>query len=134
MIIVDDQLSLAVLGGRARELAPDEPVATTWGFHFRLMRALADDARVGRLTRASTSDVRRQALSPPPATLVVLDPRELTGVAAGLAVRHRLNLLGAELFAAARSYDAGVRLSAGKVGRGWPEAMAVEGIDLVVVD
>ncbi|HET6793692.1 MAG TPA: hypothetical protein VFH45_04585 [Acidimicrobiales bacterium] len=130
MIIVDDRLSLEALGGR---LAMDEPPATTWTFHYRLLRALHDGGRWGSLSRTATQDALRVATEPPSSRLQVLDPRPFTGEAAVLAVRHGLNLLAAELMAAARHHRAGVHLSAPNIGRRWPEVMAAEGIDLTVV-
>lgn len=134
MIIVDDRLSLDALAGRLDHLAGDGPIATTWGFHYRLVRALSDDTRVGRLTKASTAALRRVAVSPSPALLLVLDPRPITGIAATMAIRHRLNLLAAELVAAATYHSATVALASVNVGRTWPGVFAAEGITLQVVD
>jgi hypothetical protein len=108
-------------------------VATTWSFHFRLLRALADDVRRGTLSGSATPGARALAAEPPDSLLRVLDPRRLTDEAAGLAARHGLNVLAAELMAAARRYRATVHLSAPNVGRRWPEVMAAEGIALTVV-
>jgi hypothetical protein len=58
----------------------------------------------------------------------VLDPRDITVEAADIAVRHGLNLLAAELIAAAVRHGAEVRLTAGNVGRRWPAAMESEGV------
>lgn len=134
MIVIDDRLSLDVLAGRPGHLAGLGPIATTWGFHYRLVRALSDDARVGRLTKASTAALRRAAVSPPPGLLVVLDPRPLTERAARMAIRYRLNLLAAELVAAAAHHSATVALAAANVGRTWPDVLAAEGITLQVID
>ena len=72
------------------------------------------------------------AADPPPARLLVLDPRTTTARAAELASRYDLNLLAAELFAAAVEHGAEVRLSAANVGRRWPEVMEAEGIRFTV--
>ncbi len=135
MIIVDDRLSLDALAGRRHRFggAADDTVATTWSFHYRLVRALTDDARVGRLTASAPAALRELALAPPPAELLVLDPRTLTEVAAQASVRHGLNLLAAELVAAAVGHDARVALSAPNVGRAWPAVFAAEGIDFQIV-
>ena len=133
MIVVDDRLSLEALAGRLGTLAADGPLVTTWGFHYRLVRALSDDAQVGRLTRASTATLRQSAIAPPPGVLMVLDPRSLTETAARMAIRHRLNLLAAELVAAAAYHSATVALAAGNVGRGWPDVLAAEGISLQLI-
>lgn len=134
MIIVDDRLSLEVLAGRMADQLAGETLATTWGFHYRLVRALSDETRLGRLTSASSATLRRAALAPPSDLLVVLDPRRLTETAAVLAGRHRLNLLAAELFAAAKVHSARVMLSAGNVGRAWPKILASEGVELLIAD
>lgn len=65
---------------------------------------------------------------------MVLDPREVTGEAAGLARRHRLNLLATELVAAARARRATVWLSPGNVGRSWPEVFEAEGVDWQILE
>jgi len=126
VIIVDDRLSVETLAGRFHRR--DGPVATTWTFHFRLMRALADDSRVGRLTGASSRDLRALAASPPAGRLLVLDPRMVTAIASDLAMRHGLNMVGAELLASAVEHSATVVLSAGNVGRTWPEVFSAEGV------
>ena len=129
MIIVDDKLCLDALGGRL-EMA--EPVATTWSFYYRLLRALRDGSRWGALSRSSTVEALRIAAQPPESRLRVLDPRPITDEAAELAVRHGLNVLAAELLAAARHHGAAVHLSAPNVGRRWPEIMASEGVSLSI--
>ncbi len=130
MIIVDDRLSLLSLGGHLSLTEPQE-VATTWGFHYRLLRALTDESRVGALTRASSPQLRQIAAAPS-GRLTVLDPRVLTVTAAAMASRHRLNLLGAELVAAATIHRAPVLLSHGNVGRSWPGVFRSEGLELRV--
>ncbi len=125
MIIVDDKLSLDVVGGR---LNVAQPVATTWGFHYRLVRALRDETRWGALSQAATAEAIRAAANPPESLLQVLDPRIVTDEAASLAIRHGLNLLAAELIASARHYAAQIYLSAPNVGRRWPDVMAAERI------
>jgi hypothetical protein len=134
VIVVDDRLSLEALAGRLGEVAGDESVVTTWGFHYRLVRALSDEERIGRLTRASSAALRRAAIAPPTGLLQVLDPRPLTETAATMAIRYRLNLLAAELVAAAKYHSATVALAAVNVGRTWPDVLAAEGIRLRVID
>ncbi len=136
MIIVDDRLSLDALAGRRAQFGatPDEAVATTWGFHYRLVRALTDTSRMGRLSGgAPAALVLDTVLTPRPADLQVLDPRTLTAAAATAAVRHGLNLLAAELVAAALHHQASVALSSPNVGRAWRAVFAEEGIELRVV-
>lgn len=127
MIIVDDKLSLDALAGRL-----GSAVATTWCFHYRLLRALSDTARWGALSKVVDPASRRVAADPPAERLTVLDPRLVTERAADLAVRHGLNLLAAELFASALHYGAEVHLSAPNVGRSWRKVAAAEGVALVI--
>jgi len=135
VIILDDRLSLEALAGRRERFgaAEDEAVATTWGFHYRLVRALADPSRVGRLTAAAPVALRERVLAPPPTDLLVLDPRVLTGMAAEASARHGLNLLAAELVAAATKHRARIALSALNVGKAWPAVFAAEGLDVRIV-
>jgi hypothetical protein len=130
MIIVDDRLSLLALAGRYHL---GDRVATTWTFHYRLLRALAEPNRFGALSRDANDDVRRFAAEPPGDRLVVLDPREVTARVAELSVAHGLNRLAAELMASGLRYGAAIHLSAGNVGRDWPESMVALGLDLTVV-
>ena len=131
MIIVDDRLILDALSGR---LTSDESIVTTWSFHYRLVRALADEARWGSLHDAATDEARLLVIDPPRALVTVLDPRVVTARAAELARRHTLNLLAAELFAAAIHHRARVRLSAQNVGRQWRSIMGAEDIGFDIVD
>lgn len=133
MIVVDDRLSLDALAGLTVPHARGGPVATTWSFHYRLVRALSDETRVGVLTRASSPAMLQAALRPTPARLQVLDPRELTGEAARLSSQHGLNLLAAELLAAAVVHRSTIVLSAPNVGKRWRQVFAGEGVELHVV-
>ncbi len=130
MIIVDDQLSAAVLS--ERRSFPDD-VATTWAFHFRLLRALHDPRGGGQLTQASADGLLPIAAKPPPELLMVLDPRTTTDQAAAFAIADRLNLLTAQLLAAATHHGATVALSDGNVGRSWPALFEDHGIALEVI-
>jgi hypothetical protein len=129
LIIVDDRLSLDVLAGRLTLGS----CATTWGFHYRLTRALSDESRHGVLSRNAGPEVRAVVANPPGERLRVLDPREVTSLAARMAVRHGLNVLGAEMIASAVHYRAELYLSAGNIGRSWPDALAAEAVSLTVV-
>lgn len=133
MIIIDDRLSRIVLGGQRPELLAGAELATTWGFQYRLVRALIDDRVEGRLSRGAAEGLRSTAAAPPPGVLAVLDPRELTQQAAELAIGHRLNLLVAELLAAATHHRATVALSEGNVGRSWPALFEDRGVPLEVI-
>jgi len=133
VIIVDDRLASAVLSGRRHLVPGDGPVATTWGFHYRLVRALTDGRVEGTLIRAAADVAPAIAASPPPAVLDILDPRLATHATAQLSIDHRLNLLAAELAAAAQVHRAEIVLAAGNVGRSWPDLFAELGIPLTVV-
>lgn len=133
MIIVDDRLLRTLLGGGAEDLSERDRVATTWGFQYRLVRALHDSRVEGRLSGADAAGVERLAADPPIDLIQVLDPRLVVLPAARLAIDHRLNLLTAELVAAAVVHDAEVVLSERNVGRRWPALFAELGITLTVV-
>lgn len=136
MILVDDRLTLEVLAGRRHLVgaADDDTIATTWGFHYRLVRALTDTSRAGQLSSdLPAGQLLDAVLAPRPSDLQVLDPRTLTGPAAAAAVRHGLNLLAAELVAAAMHHRATIALSSANVGRAWPDVFAAEGLELRIV-
>lgn len=133
MIIVDDHVSIALLGGRSIPELAGEPMATTWGFHFRLLRALASEEQTGALSRRAVEGIRSLAASPPPELLRILDPRELTVQAARIASRQRTNQLTAELVAAAIVHQAPVATAARNAGRSWPQIFSDEGGLLVVL-
>lgn len=135
VILVDDRLCVDALAGRRIPNATsDEVVATTWGFHYRLLRALADDRVVGSLSRATPAALRDRAANPPPDRLVVLDPRASTAMAAELAARHSLNVLASELIAAAKVHGCHVVLMASNVGRRWPDVLEIEDVPLRLVE
>jgi hypothetical protein len=129
VIIVDDRLALEALAGR---LGTGDQVATTWSFHYRLVRALADTRRTGRLSSASAEAALSLVVDPPVELLQVLDPRAVTQGAAQLATRHGLNVLAAELVASAVHYRADVHLSSANVVLRWADVMAAEGVDLTI--
>lgn len=129
MIIVDDRLSLDVLSGR---LVLGE-CATTWGFHYRLVRALGETRGRGILSQAMSDEARAVVANPPAERLSVLDPREVTALAAEMSGRHSLNLLAAELVASAVHHRAELYLSTANIGRSWPGVLAAESVRLTVV-
>lgn len=133
MIIVDDHLAiLAAAGGLPFE---EGPVATTYAFWYRLIRAVHSPGVFGSLSREVEASAARARLANPPADrLLVLDPRASVGAAAQVAARHRANLVLAELVGAARHHGATVRVTAANVGRTWVGIMEAEGIELQVVD
>lgn len=133
MLLVDDRLAYRSIAG----LLPGEiggwPIATTYGFHYRLVRALASTAVAGALSRHAHHDIALdQVISPSPDRLVVLDPRRSLGPAVGVAARHGVNLLLAELVGAAKA--AGIPVRVTTAGVRWNEVMAAEGIDFAVID
>lgn len=135
MIIVDDHLALLAIAGRLPDLGVDGPVTTTWGFHFRLTRALLDPARHGSLSRRNVDPAAaaRRILHPPAHRLVVLDPRASVDEAVRVAIVHGANLLLAEILAAAVHHEASVRITEANAGRTWPSAMEAEGVDFDTV-
>lgn len=130
---MDDHLAiLAVASGLETE---QTPVATTYAFWYRLVRAVHAPGALGRLSReVEATAARRQILHPPADRLLVLDPRLSVGAASEVAARHRANLLLAELVGAAQHHGATVRVMAANVGRGWAGVMEAEGIEFEVVE
>jgi hypothetical protein len=137
VIIVDDHLALLALAGRLPELPNTEgPVATTYAFQFRMVRALADSTRSGTLSRrlADPTAALRRAMRPPAHRLVVLDPRATFELAIDVATRYPANLLLAELVGAARHYQAAVRVTPANVGMSWLAVLTAESVDFGTVD
>lgn len=135
MVVVDDHLAIRALGGLPIPTASsDDVIATTWGFHFRLLRALADPRVDGSLTRTTPDAVRAAAARPPAGRLIVLDPRDVTADAARIAVQHGLNLLASELVASAKAHQARIVVTAANVGGRWQTACDAEGLTLDVVN
>jgi hypothetical protein len=133
LILFDDHLAQAVLIGHRHVAPEDGPATTTWGFHYRLIRALTDTSISGSLSRATPQRMLQVASDPVRYGLHVVDPRELTTTAASLAIEHRLNLLTAELLAAAQVHEAEVVLTERNVGRRWPALFDELGLTLTIV-
>lgn len=135
MLIVDDHLALLAIAGRLPDLEVDGPVAITWGFHFRLARALSDSATLGSLSRRNVDPAAaaRRVLHPPAHRLVVLDPRASLDETVRAAVACRANLLLSEVLGAAVRHGASVRITAANVGRTWSATMAAAGVDFAAV-
>jgi hypothetical protein len=135
VVIVDDHLGLLALAGRLPGLSAEGPVVTTWGFHFRMARAVMDSALSGSLSQrvSDSSAVSRRVLHPPANRLIVLDPRASADQSVRVAVAHRVNLLLAELVGAGARFEASVRVTPANVGRSWAAVMEAEGIDFAAV-
>lgn len=133
MILVDDYLTRMIVLGVYEGLPDDETVATTWGFHYRLVRALTDNRSTGTLSWGDATEALHAVSRPERHGLAIVDPRLVTAVAAALAIEHRLNLLTAELMAAALAHEAEVVLTERNVGRRWPGLCDELGITLTVV-
>ena len=136
MIIVDDHLALLAITGRLPDLGHPGPIATTYGFHFRLARAVAESARSGSLSRRleNAPAALRRVLRPPANRLVVLDPRSSLDAAVRVATEHSANLLLAELVGAALHHQAALRVTAANAGRSWASVMDAHGVDFATVD
>lgn len=135
-MIVDDHLALLSVAGALPDLGAVGPVVTTYGFQYRMARAVSDSARSGSLSRrlADPAAALRRVLRPPAHLLVVLDPRASIEEAAQVAVRHRTNLLLAELVGAALHHRAAIRVTPENCGKTWPEFMQAEGVDFATVE
>lgn len=132
MPVVDDHLALSILSGRQVRHRPDGVPWISWGFHFRLVRAVLDMRLQGRLSSGLDERVLRLVVAPPPEMLRVIDPRHLTVTAARLMTRHPLSLVGAELLSAGTVLGTAVHVAHGNVGRSWLEVAETEGVDLRV--
>ncbi len=135
MIIVDDHLALLAIAGALPELGQPGPVTTTYGFHYRLARAVSDSTRSGTLSRrlqdAPAALIR--VLKPPANRLVVLDPRASIEESVDVAMRGSANLLLAELVGAAMHHRASVRITPKNEGRTWAAVMEAAGVDFATV-
>jgi hypothetical protein len=136
VIIVDDHLALLAIAGALPELGHPGPIVTTYGFHFRLARAVADSTRSGTLSRRlqNAPAALHRVLRPPANRLVVLDPRASIDEAVRVGTEHTVNLLLAELVGAAVHHQAAVRVTRGNVGRSWPELMDASGVNFATID
>jgi len=132
MPLVDDHLALSILQGRRNRHGSDGVPWISWGFHFRLVRAVLDMRSRGRLSSGLDVRVLGLVVAPPSDMLQVIDPRHLTVTAARLMTRYRLSLVGAELLSAGIVLGTSVHVADGNVGRSWSEVAAAEGIDLRV--
>ena len=136
MIIVDDHLALLAIAGSLPELGLPGPVTTTYGFHYRLARAVSDSARFGTLSRRAqdASAALNRVLRPPGDRLIVLDPRASIDEAVSAANEHGANPLLAELVGAAVHHRASVRVTPGNIGRTWTAVMDAAGVNFATFD
>ena len=136
MIIVDDHLALLAIAGSLPDLGQPGPVATTYGFHFRLARAVSDSTRSGTLSRRHQEAPAAQSrvVRPPANRLLVLDPRASLEEAVSVANERGANLLLAELVGAAVHHRASVRITPGNLGRTWAAVIEAAGVNFATVD
>ncbi len=131
MILVDDHLARTALSGRRWPGWDIQTPMLPWVLHVRLLRALIDSRTFGRLSRGAHADVIAAALSPPPETLRILDPRPYSVATASLMADHKLSLAAAELLAAALEHKATIYLAEANIGRKWDEILDGTGVVLV---
>jgi hypothetical protein len=124
------------IAGQLPEFGVEGPFVTTYGFQFRMARAVIDSARTGRLSKRVTNPdaAGRRLLYPPAHRLVVLDSRSSLEDAVRVAITYGANLLLAELVGAARHHSAAIRVTRSNVGGTWVGVMEAEGIDFSAVD
>ena len=136
MLIVDDHLALLAIAGAVPEILGPLPVATTYSFQYRLLRAVRDPSTIGALSSRVADHERATAAieRPPGHRLIILDPRASLGAAVAVSGRRPANLLLAELVGAAVHHRAAVRVTTANCGRTWPGVMAAEGIDFETID
>jgi hypothetical protein len=129
VIIVDDHLALLAIAGSLPDLGQPGPVTTTYGFHYRLARAVSDSARSGTLSRRhqEAPAALNRVLRPPANRLLVLE-------AVNVAIERGANLLLAELVGAAVHHRASVRITPRNAGRTWAAVMEAAGVNFATVD
>lgn len=121
-ILVDDQLALAAALGLLNE--SDHltlPVATTYGFHFRLLQPLVEQSGhrpskspLKSLVQAADlepAEALELLASPDSGRVLIINPVRLTAVAVQMRERFSVSLLGAEVLAATTELDLPVRLT-----------------------
>lgn len=131
MILVDDHLARTALSGRRWPGWDIQTPVLPWTLHVRLLRALLDSSTLGRLSRGARADVVAAALSPPPETLGILDPRPYAAATASLMAEHKLSLAAAEFLAAAIEHEATIYLAEANIGRKWEQVLDSTGVTLV---
>ena len=141
MLVVDDALLLAVLGGTAPpeldEAVRRAEVYTTGSWYYRLGRAVYDQRLTGVLSSALAALApERQALvlaglDELPPQIGLLSLRQLVPLMRRLDTGRQLNLLTAEALAAARMLEAGIRVT--NESRLLHDACHTLGVDLQVV-
>lgn len=134
MIIVDDHLATHALSGDPQQRWPDDVPAITWAMHYRLLRALLDSRRTGRISRDAAPLMIERAQEPPSHLLQVLDPRPYTLKATKCAREYGLSLAFAELIGAAVHHHAQVHASSRNATDRVRTACAAERVTLTVIE
>lgn len=134
MIIVDDHLATYALGGDPQQLWPDDTPAISWALYYRLIRALLDSRRTGRISRDAAPLMIERAQDPPSHMLQVLDPRPYTVNATKFAREYGLSLALADLVDAAVHHHAQVHASSHNATDRFRTACAAERVMLSVIE
>ena len=134
MIIVDDHLATHALSGDPEQRWPDDVPAITWALHYRLIRALLDSSRTGRISRDATPLMIERAQDPPSHLLQVLEPRSYTLQAAKFGREHGLSLAFAEMIGAAVHHHAQVHTTSRNATDRLRTACAAERITFTVIE
>ena len=137
MILIDEYLTIRVLGGAWPDGLPDDDLGLTASRHWRLLQRIHAPAggqlsqRLGVLPVEDLAVVRH----PHPEVLQILDPRPLLDDAASLAARYGGGLLIAESLAAALAHGRTLWFGIDRnVGRVLAYAAADLGITINVLD
>lgn len=137
--LLDDGLLLRLVGGDLPATIASTPLCSTTGYWFRLARATASDAGGGlfsqALARCSDRDAAllRRQVEHVDELVRIADVRRLVALMARLAVTHGLNLLAAEVLAAALVFDARIAVVHGNVGPRLTSAAAAVGVEVAEV-
>lgn len=122
------------LSGDPQQRWPDDVPAISWAMYYRLIRALLDSGRTGRISRNAAPLMIERAQDPPSHLLQVLDPRPYTVKATRCAREYRLSTAFAELIGAAVHHHAQVHVSSRNATDRFRTACAAERIALTVIE
>ena len=114
MIICDEYLASAAIGGSRPEEFVEEELATTPVAYGRYLRAVyklatgevAPEGALTRMVRRLSPEAKARLATPDPRVVRILDPRPFLGTTARLASRYPLSWMVAEMAAAAIFHDA----------------------------